>query len=76
MRLVSSIDFARRAFPGELLCERPSRAFDKFSSLYPGRLAQGPDEKLLIFGFAVGFILVFFCLPHDLNTDLNSDFLF
>src|SRR5215217_8427997 len=45
-----------RALPGLLRCERPTSALASASTVQPGRLAQGPDEKLGFAGFTAGAI--------------------
>jgi hypothetical protein len=51
--------------PNEPLCDLPSGAFLRFSSLYPGRFAQGPEEKFGMTGFFSGFI-------YPSNKETNS----
>src|SRR6218665_2459780 len=45
-----------RALPGLERCERPTSALLSASTAQPGRLAQGPDEKLGFAGFTAGAI--------------------
>src|SRR5690606_32778510 len=49
------------ALPGLARCERPSGALARASSDHPGRLAQGPEEKLGLAGRMSGmeaFVIV------------------
>src|SRR6185312_12700854 len=45
-----------RALAGLARCERPTRAFDSTSTVQPGRLAHGPDEKFGLAGFTAGAV--------------------
>jgi hypothetical protein len=56
MSLVRSIDSASFPFPRLLLWERPKGASLSSSRENPGCLEQGPEEKLGLVGFTVGFM--------------------
>src|SRR5690349_7567706 len=45
-----------RALPGLDRCERPTSALASTSTVQPGRLAQGPDEKFGLAGFTAGAV--------------------
>jgi hypothetical protein len=47
-------------FPSADLCDRPVSASFNASTLHPGRLAHGPDEKHGFFGLMVGFSIVIY----------------
>ena len=53
--LVMSMARLRRALPSTERCERPSRAASSAESVQPGRLEQGPHEKLGLAGRRLGF---------------------
>jgi hypothetical protein len=53
-----SITSANRARPGFERCERPTSAAFSASADQPGRLAQGPEEKLGFAGRTAGFARV------------------
>ena len=50
---MTSRSFARP--PGER-CDRPTKASARSEGSHPGRLAQGPEEKLGLSGRVVGFM--------------------
>src|SRR5690606_9867282 len=52
---VRSIAYCSLVLPTLARCERPSEASARASSYHPGRLAQGPEEKLGLAGRRSGF---------------------
>src|SRR5262245_27716716 len=58
----------RRALPSLARCERPSRAFSRFSRDQPGRLAQGPEEKWVLTGRLAGLCAVVISLSFQIDA--------
>src|SRR5262245_61989305 len=59
----------RRALPSLARCERPRNALFRFSRDQPGRLAQGPEEKLRLTGFCAGLPeVVIMNLPFQIDA--------
>src|SRR6185312_10664162 len=48
--------FSIRALAGLARCERPTSAVLSTSTVQPGRLAHGPDEKFGLAGFTAGAV--------------------
>src|SRR5262245_25751116 len=58
----------RRALPSLARCERPSRAFSRFCSDQPGRLAQVPEEKCVLTGRLAGLCAVVISLSFQIDA--------
>src|SRR5690606_40742505 len=76
---VRSIARWMRALPGLERCERPTSALASASTVQPGRLAQGPDEKLGLAGFTAGAVrgiaAIFSDPPRSMRLALGRDVL-
>ena len=55
MPAVSTQALSRTVLPRAERCERPRVVRSSEATLYPGRLAQGPEEKFGLAGLFVGF---------------------